>query len=75
MRRSPEEKKLPAFDLLAAREAKGLTQAETAELLESSQSSIARWESEGSLPRIYRKFWQLYWQTHKPVSAVKKKKQ
>jgi Helix-turn-helix. len=66
MRRSDVEKDLPKFDLKAARESKGITQAATARLLCASQSSIARWESEGSLPLIYRKFWELHWQHHRP---------
>ena len=77
-RRSDVERDLPAFDLKGARESKGITQAKTAEILSASQSSIARWESEGTLPLIYRKYWALYWQHNKPqrgkprLSVVKK---
>jgi DNA-binding XRE family transcriptional regulator len=65
-RRSETEAELPAFDLKAARESKGITQAKAATILAASQSSIARWESDGRLPLIYRKFWELYWTHNKP---------
>jgi DNA-binding XRE family transcriptional regulator len=65
-KRSEAESELPAFDLKAARESKGITQAKTADILSASQSSIARWESDGRLPLIYRKYWELYWQHNKP---------
>jgi transcriptional regulator with XRE-family HTH domain len=65
-KRSEAERELPAFDLKAARESKGITQERAAELLFASQSSIARWEGDGRLPRIYREYWALYWQHNKP---------
>lgn len=65
-KRSEVEKELPAFDLKAARESKGITQERAAELLHASQSSIARWEGDGRLPMIYRAYWTLYWQHNKP---------
>lgn len=64
MRRSPKESELPAFDLRAAREAKSLTQVAVSILLCASQSSVARWENDGTLPLIYRKYWELYWLMH-----------
>lgn len=66
-KRSDAEKELPKFDLKAAREAKGITQEAAAELLAASQSSIARWESDGSLPLVYRRLWELHWQINKPA--------
>jgi Helix-turn-helix. len=65
-RRSEIERELPAFDLKAARESKGVTQEKCAGILCASQSSVARWESDGRLPLIYRKYWELYWKFHKP---------
>lgn len=73
MRRSETERELPSFDLKAARESKRLNQEAAAELLCCTQSSIARWESEGSLPLIYRRYWALYWKHHKPARKTKAK--
>lgn len=53
---------LPAFDLRAARKAKGLSQVAVAEILCTSQPSVARWESKGNLPAIYRKAWAAHWE-------------
>lgn len=71
-RRSEEHGKLPAYDLKATRERMGLKQAAMAELLSAGQSSIARWESEGSLPLIYRKFLELH-EKHVHGVATKQK--
>jgi len=53
---------LPAFDLKAARKAKNLSQVKVAEILCTSQPSVARWEAAGNLPAIYRKAWNSHWQ-------------
>lgn len=77
-KRAVAEKSLPPFDLKGAREAKGLNQQKTAEILCASQGSIARWEADGSAPLIYRKYWDLYWSVNHgnkrkaKVSASKK---
>jgi DNA-binding XRE family transcriptional regulator len=65
-KRSETDKALPAFDLKAARESKGLTQIETAQLLSAAQSTIAKWEADGRVPKIYRDYWELYWKHAKP---------
>lgn len=56
-------KQLPAFDLKAAREARGLSQEQTAELLFQSQGTISRWEISGQTPELAREYWKLYWST------------
>lgn len=56
---------LQAFDLKAARKAKKLTQVEVAEILCTTQGSVARWEAAGTLPRLHRKYWEIYWHTQK----------
>lgn len=50
-----------AFDLKAARKVRGLSQTAVAGILCTTQPSIARWESEGSMPAIYRKAWEQHW--------------
>lgn len=60
MRRSESHSKAAPFDLKAVRERLSMKQHAMAELLSAGQSSIARWESEGSLPLIYRKYLELY---------------
>lgn len=70
-RRSKEEGKLPPYDLRASREQHQLTQAETAEILFATQSSVARWEGDGQLPKIYRAYWELYWK-HPPAKKKAK---
>lgn len=54
------------FDLKAAREAIGLTQIEVSKLLRHTQSTISRWEIDGSVPELVRDFWLLYWKHNKP---------
>lgn len=71
-KRSAKDKALPAYDLRADREAKDLSQVETAAILCCGQASVARWERDGSLPLIYRKYWQLYW-LHQPKKKGKPK--
>lgn len=61
-RRSKQDAEQTAFDLLAAREAKQLTQTQVAEILCASQVSVSRWESTGRMPRIYRRVWDLHFQ-------------
>lgn len=58
--RSTAHAALPPFDLRAAREAKVYTQEECATLLCVTQSTINRWETDGNMPEIYRKYWALY---------------
>jgi transcriptional regulator with XRE-family HTH domain len=72
-KRSAAEKDLPPFDLKAAREAKGWSQIQTAEFFTAGQSSVARWEADGSLPSIYRKYWALYWE-HEALKAKQPRK-
>lgn len=50
-----------AFDLKAARKMRGLSQTQVAEILCTTQPSIARWEIAGNMPAIYRKAWLLHW--------------
>lgn len=66
-------KELPQFDLRAAREARGLTQVEVAELLCTTQGTVARWEADGSLPALERKYWSLHWK-HTKAPKVKQSK-
>lgn len=53
---------LAAFDLKAARKVRGLSQSKTAEILCATQPSVARWESDGNMPEVFRKVWLLHWQ-------------
>lgn len=64
-RRSEAQKVADPFDLKAVRERLGLKQHAMADLLAAGQSSIARWEAEGSIPLIYRKFLHLYEQVNR----------
>lgn len=59
-----QTEELPAFDLLAAREARGMTQEDVAKLLFTHQTSIGRWEREGNMPGLPRMAWKLYWELH-----------
>lgn len=68
---SKQQAALPAFDLKAEREKHDLTQAQTAQMLFTTQSSVARWETDGDMPQIHRAYWALYWQSQKPKKAVK----
>lgn len=54
-------KQLAAFDLKAAREARGMSQEQTAEFLFQSQGTISRWEISGQTPELAREYWKLYW--------------
>ena len=75
-KRAKAEQELPPFDLKASREAKGLNQAKTAEILCASQGSVARWENDGNTPLIYRRYWALYWDhsdRRKPKVQIKSK--
>jgi transcriptional regulator with XRE-family HTH domain len=62
---------LAAFDLKGARQARGLSQIATAEILCSTQPSVARWEAAGNTPAVYRKVWELHWKLEN--AAAKKK--
>lgn len=53
---------LAAFDLKAARKVRGLSQVKTAEILCTTQPSVARWEAQGNMPEVFRKLWDLHWQ-------------
>lgn len=57
-------RKLPpsAFDFKAARQARKFSQQKAAKLLHATQPSISRWESDGTMPEIYKMAWLLYWQ-------------
>lgn len=68
-RRAPTETK---FDLKAAREKEGLTQTECADVLCTTQGTIARWESDGMMPEIYRRYWKLHL-AGKKTAAPKRK--
>lgn len=52
---------LAAFDLKAARKLRGLSQVKVAEILCTTQPSVARWEAQGNLPEVFRKVWELHW--------------
>lgn len=71
-KRGANQKEAAPYDLKATRERLSLTQAEMAKLLEAGQSSIARWEAEGSIPLIYRKYLELYEQ--RQIQALKAKR-
>lgn len=51
-----------AFDLRAERQARKVSQQFVAALLHTTQPSISRWESDGSMPNIFRMAWSLHWQ-------------
>lgn len=76
---SKQQAALPAFDLKAERERRDLTQTQVAQMLFTTQSSVARWETDGDAPQLVRAYWSLYWKTQKPqkkggknVAAVEK---
>lgn len=60
-KRAVSEKQLPAFDLKNMRIARKLSQMACAGILCTTQGSITRWEKDGSMPLIYRKYWEAYW--------------
>lgn len=70
-RLSKQQAALPAFDLKAAREKRDLTQMQTAVLLFTTQSTIARWENDGDAPQLVRAYWDLYWRVNRPVKKPK----
>lgn len=72
-KRNAANKGLPQFDLKAARESRKLTQQEVAELLCTTQGTIARWEAEGSMPLLERRYWTLYWKG-RPLPKARKSK-
>lgn len=51
-----------AFDLKAARKARGLNQSQTANILCTTQPVVSRWEARGDMPQIVRKAWTLHWE-------------
>lgn len=53
---------LAAFDLKAARKLRGLSQVKVAQILCTTQPSVARWEAQGNMPEVFRKVWDLHWQ-------------
>jgi transcriptional regulator with XRE-family HTH domain len=53
---------LAAFDLKAARKMRGLSQVAVAQILCTTQPSVARWEAQGNMPEVFRKVWALHWQ-------------
>ena len=70
--RSAEQRALPPWDLKAQREKHGYTQAKAAEILFTTQATVARWESDGNTPMIYRKYWEI-WHNAKKVKKAQKK--
>jgi transcriptional regulator with XRE-family HTH domain len=50
-----------AFDLKADRKMRKLSQQQVAEILFVGQSTVARWEIDGSMPQAARRLWELYW--------------
>jgi hypothetical protein len=54
--------KIAAFDLKAARETRKLSQDAVAAILCTTQASVSRWESAGTLPAVYRKAWDQHWE-------------
>lgn len=53
---------LAAFDLRAARKLRGMSQVAVAQILCTTQPSVARWEAQGNMPEVFRKVWDLHWQ-------------
>lgn len=52
---------LAAFDLKAARKMRGLSQVKVAQILCTTQPSVARWEADGNMPEVFRKVWEQHW--------------
>lgn len=73
-KRNDANKSLPQFDLKSARESRKLTQQETAELLCTTQGTIARWEADGSMPTLERRYWALYWKGRPVPKSAKAKR-
>lgn len=69
---SSAAKKLAPYDLKGEREKRDLNQSETAALLFTTQSTVARWEADGSTPQIYREYWRLHWANVKPPKRAAK---
>lgn len=72
-KRSDESRNLPAWDLKAQREKHSYTQAKAAEILCTTQATIARWEADGATPLIYRKYWEIYHHALKVKKAAPRK--
>lgn len=64
---------LVAFDFKSARKAKGLSQTAAAEIICATQPSVARWESEGNMPLVFRKVWEQHWLLNPDVSNTSKR--
>lgn len=60
------------WDLKAQREKHSYTQSQAAEILCTTQASVARWEADGTTPTIYRKYWEIYHHNQKVKAAAKK---
>lgn len=73
-KRNEANASLPHFDLRAAREARKLTQMAAAELLCTTQGTVARWEESGQMPLLERRYWALYWKHSKTPKVVKAKR-
>lgn len=69
-------RKLPqtAFDFKAARKARKVSQQKAAEILHATQPSISRWETDGSMPDVYKMAWLLYWQLEDSTNGKTKGK-
>lgn len=66
------DKKPAPWDLKAQREKHSYTQTQAAEILCTTQATIARWEADGTTPMIYRKYWEIYHHAKKVQKAKKK---
>jgi transcriptional regulator with XRE-family HTH domain len=71
-KRATDARDVAKFDLKAAREARSLSQVATAELLMATQSSVSRWEIDGTIPAIYKAYWDLYWSVKDNEQAQQK---
>lgn len=72
-RLSEEQQKLPAFDLKALREKQVLSQGELADVLFTTQASVARWEQNGNLPPLHRAYLALVFTKPRKVKKSVKK--
>lgn len=73
-KRNEAGRELPHFDLRAAREARKMTQVEAAELLCTTQGTVARWEATGQMPLLERRYWALHWRHTKTPKAARSKR-
>src|SRR6187399_851780 len=74
-KRATDSRDVSKFDLKGAREARSLSQTATADILIATQSSVSRWEIDGTIPAIYKAYWDLYWKVQDDEQAKQKQKQ